>query len=190
MQDDVPVHRFRYAPGIWERLTHEPGAPKPIRKSFDQILGLPYLALGSLSAARLARRERFDVIHAHWPFPHGPLASAARTACGAPVVVNSHGAELALARRKKWVRPVLRQALNSADQLICNSSHTAAEVKALCGRDSHIIPYGGVVVARPTPLPRNPVPRILFAGRLLERKGVEYLIRAMPQILETRRWFS
>jgi glycosyltransferase involved in cell wall biosynthesis len=184
--DGVTVRRFRYAPRAWECLTHEQGAPNRIRKPIYQFLGLPYVLSGIASAHALARRERFDVIHAHWPFPHGPIAAAARRACGAPVVMNSHGAEFALARRKKWVRPLLAKSLQNSDRLISNSSHTAAEVKGLSGCDSQVIPYGSTVAARPTPLPRNAVPKILFTGRLIQRKGVEYLIRAMPQILATR----
>lgn len=183
--DGVPVHRFRYAPRGWECLTHEQGAPNRIRKPIYQILGAPYVLAGIGAAARLARRERFDVIHAHWPFPHGPIAAAARAACGAPIVMNSHGAEFALARRKAWVRPLLAHALRGSDRLVCNSSHTAAEVRAFAGRDAEVIPYGTTVAARPTPLPRNERPRILFTGRLIQRKGVEYLIRAMPRILQS-----
>jgi glycosyltransferase involved in cell wall biosynthesis len=184
--DGVPVHRYRYAPRRWEKLTHEQGAPNRIRNPFYQVLGAPYVTMGIVAAARLASRVRFDVIHAHWPFPHGPIAAAARAACGAPVVMNSHGAEYALARRKKWVRPLLRNSLLGSDRLIANSCHTAAEVKAVSGRDSTIIPYGSTVTARPTPLPRNEVSRILCAGRLIQRKGVEFIIRAMPDILARR----
>ncbi len=184
--DGIPVHRFRYAPKNWECLTHEQGAPNRIRKPIYQFLGLPYVISGALAAASLARREKFDVIHAHWPFPHGPIAAAARAACGAPVVMNSHGAEFALARRKKWVRPLLARTLRNSDRLISNSSHTAAEVKALSGCDSEVIPYGTTVAARPSPLPRNVISKILFTGRLIQRKGVEYLIRAMPRILVER----
>jgi glycosyltransferase involved in cell wall biosynthesis len=184
--DGVPVHRFRYAPSRWEHLTHEQGAPNRIRNPLYQLLGIPYVAMGALAAARLVKHVHFDVIHAHWPFPHGPIAFAARAASGIPVVMNSHGAEFALARRKKWVRPLLRSALSSSDRLICNSLHTADQIRSLSGLESDVIPYGTTVKARPTPLPRNDVARILFTGRLIQRKGVEYLIRAMPQVLAHR----
>jgi glycosyltransferase involved in cell wall biosynthesis len=185
--DGVPVHRFRYAPRRWEVLTHEQGAPNRIRNPFFQLLGLPYVVCGSVAAARLMTGKGFDVIHAHWPFPHGAISSTGRLFGKVPVVMNSHGAEFALARRKAWVRPLLKGALRSADLLVCNSSHTASEAFALSGRDSLVIPYGSTVRARPTPLPHNEVARILFTGRLIQRKGVEYLIRAMPSILAKKR---
>jgi glycosyltransferase involved in cell wall biosynthesis len=186
--DGVPVHRFRYAPKSLETLTHEQGAPNRIRNPLLQLLGIPYVVFGSVASARLARRERFDVIHSHWPFPHGAIAAAARWAGGAPVVTNCHGAEFALARRKGWVRPILKEALIASDRIICNSSHTAAEVRALSGCDSEVIPYGTTVEVKPSRTTRQPNerPRILFTGRLIQRKGVEYLIRAMPRILQHR----
>jgi glycosyltransferase involved in cell wall biosynthesis len=184
--DGVPIRRFRYFPKRWEALTHEEGAPNRIRNRWLQLLGAPYVVMGSLAAARLAARDRFDLIHSHWPFPHGALAAAAQLACGAPVVTTNYGAEFALARRTPWVRPLLRQALRASDALVSISTYTAAEVRAVSGLGSRVIPYGITVEARPTPPPCSPVPKILFTGRLIQRKGVRYLIEAMPQILARR----
>ena len=181
--DGIPVRRFRYAPQRWERLTHEQGAPNRIRNPLYQALGLPYALLGRRAAVELARREKFDIIHAHWPFPHGFIASAAAQACGAPLVITSHGAEFALARRKAWVRPLLRRALMKADLLMANSSDTATQIRKSSGRNSMVIPFGSTVKASNQKYEPNPVPRILFTGRLIQRKGVEYLLRAVPRIL-------
>jgi len=181
--DGVPVHRFRYSPARWERLTHEEGAPNRIRNPLFQLLAAPYVGLGCRAAARLAAERQFDIIHAHWPFPHEPIASAAAKVCGAPLVLTCHGAEFAIARRKSWVQPLLRKSLLKGDALIANSTHTAQQIKNSCGRDALVLPYGTTVSAKPATAQANPKPRILFTGRLIPRKGVQYLIEAMPHVL-------
>lgn len=182
--DDVPVHRFRYAPRKLEILTHEEGAPNKIDRPWMQCLALPYLVAGVRAARRLARRESFDVIHCHWPFPHAPMAYAAARECGAAVVANCHGAELAIGRRKPWVARALKRWLTKADALVANSSHTAATMRELSGREATVLPYGSTATSSgQRPKDRNDPPVLLLTGRLIQRKGVEFLIEAVPHIL-------
>lgn len=184
--DSVPVYRFRYWPARWEHLTHEQGAPSRIRNPWYQILGVPYLLMGAFAARRLARQRPFDVVHVHWPFPHGPMGETAARTCGAALVMTCHGAEFALARRKPWIRPALRHTLRKADLIVANSSWTASQIKELSGCEAAVLPFGSTVKGSAPAAARNPLPRILFTGRLIQRKGVEYLIRAMPRVLAQR----
>ncbi len=184
--DGIKVTRFRYAPASIETLTHEEGATYKIRKAWMQLLAIPYIVVGCMYAAMMAFRGKYDVIHVHWPFPHGIMGQVARLVSGKPLVIMSHGAEFSLARRKPWVMPFLRQALRSADLLIANSSDTAAMVSDCSERDCVVLPYGTTVsaadvdsVSKRQP---NARPRVLFTGRLIERKGLEYLLEAVPKI--------
>lgn len=185
--DGVEVKRFRYAPAAIERLTHEEGATYKVRKAYMQLLAIPYIILGCIAAAWLTLTRKYDVIHVHWPFPHGLMGQVARFFSGAPLVVMSHGAEFSLARRKKWVTPFLRQSLRAADLLIANSSDTARMVSACSDRKCNVLPYGTTVRPANAASPNNAVPRVLFTGRLIERKGLEYLLRAVPMILNTQK---
>lgn len=181
--DGIEVKRFRYAPAPIERLTHEEGATYKIRKAAMQLLAIPYIIMGCIMAGWLAFRGDFDVIHVHWPFPHGLMGQVARRFSGKPLVMMSHGAEFSLARRKKWVIPFLRQSLRSADLRIANSSDTARMVTECCGKPCHVLPYGTTVKQADVETTPGIRPRVLFTGRLIERKGLEYLLQAVPKVL-------
>ncbi len=97
--------------------------------------------------------------------------------------MTCHGAEFALARRKPWIAECLRRSLLKADRLIANSSDTASHIHKLSGRDADVLPFGSSVVAKKNQPTDNEIPRLLFTGRLIQRKGVEYLLRALKLVL-------
>ena len=184
--DGVKVNRFRYAPAGWEILTHEEGAPsKMASKPWLQLLAIPYIISGFFKCIKICRKFRPDVIHAHWPFPHAYIALGAAKLFHIPLVLNFHGAELLLIRKKKWVKPLLKFAIGQAQAVFANSSFTAGKIKALRNVDVEWSPYGttletGEISAEPTqaPHPVNGKFKILFVGRHIERKGICYLIEA------------
>jgi glycosyltransferase involved in cell wall biosynthesis len=188
--DGVVVQRFRYAARRMENLTHDEGAPNKVRKNpLYKLLGVPYIVSGAAHLAYWAARARFDVLHVHWPFPHALLPSLAVTLRGLPRIATCHGAELALAQRSPTIRRVLRRSLLDAHVLSCNSSHTRRQVERLCGRVPAVVPYGSTVLPTegrgPARSPGEPAV-LLFSGRLIQRKGVDVLIRALPRILQSR----
>lgn len=183
--DGVPVHRFRYFPARWEHLTHGKGAPNRIRNPFYLLVAVFYILAGLIAAIRLCRRERFDVIHVHWPFPHAIWGYAASRLSGAPMVLTFHGAELLLARKFSFVTPVLRWAIARARGVICNSRFTAGEVRKISGYEADVIPFGVTVAARPAEKQADKaVKDILFVGRLIRRKGVDVLLQAITIVAE------
>jgi glycosyltransferase involved in cell wall biosynthesis len=189
--DGIKVLRFRYAPKWVEQLTHDEGAPNKLRNPIYQFLGVTYILMGTLWSMIWSQRQKFDVIHVHWPFPHGIFALCAARVTGAKVVATCHGAELAMGRRKPWVRTILRQCLLRSDRLACNSSHTRDEIEKVCGRTASVIPYGATIAIPPAtaerPRPSRTEPAtILFTGRHIQRKGVPYLIKAMPLLMKSR----
>lgn len=141
--DGVPVNRFRYAPASLEMLTHEEGAPsKMANKPWLQLLAIPYIISGFFKCLAICRKWRPDIIHAHWPFPHAYIALGAAKLFKIPLVLNFHGAELLLIRKKKWVKPLLKFAIGQAQAVFANSSFTAGKIKAI--RNVHVewSPYG------------------------------------------------
>lgn len=94
--DGVPVHRFRYFPKRWEHLTHKQGAPNRLRNPLYLVVAAFYILAGLVQAIAFCRKQRFDLIHVHWPFPHGIWGLAAGWITRTPVVFTFHGAELLL----------------------------------------------------------------------------------------------
>ena len=141
--DGTHVNRFRYAPANWEILTHEEGAPsKMASKPWLQLLAIPYIINGFIQCLRICRKWRPDVIHAHWPFPHAYIALGAAKLFKIPLVLNFHGAELLLIRKKKWVKPLLKFAIGQAQAVFANSSFTASKIKAIRDVNVEWSPYG------------------------------------------------
>ena len=147
--DGTPVNRFRYAPAAWEILTHEEGAPsKMASKPWLQLLAIPYIINGFIQCLRICRKWKPDVIHAHWPFPHAYIALGAAKLFKIPLVLNFHGAELLLIRKKKWVKPLLKFAIGQAQAIFANSSFTASKIKALRNVNVEWSPYGTTLETR------------------------------------------
>lgn len=180
--DGIRVNRFRYAPASWEMLTHEEGAPsKMANKPWLQLLAIPYIISGFFKCIKICRKFKPDIIHAHWPFPHAYIALGAAKLFKIPLVLNFHGAELLLIRKKKWVKPLLKFAISQAQAVFANSSFTAGKIKALRNVEVEWSPYGTTLETGARNAEPHPVQgkfKILFVGRHIERKGICYLIEA------------
>ena len=194
--DGTHVNRFRYAPANWEILTHEEGAPsKMASKPWLQLLAIPYIINGFIQCLRICRKWKPDVIHAHWPFPHAYIALGAAKLFKIPLVLNFHGAELLLIRKKKWIKPHLKFAIGQAQAIFANSSFTASKIKAIRNVNVEWSPYGTTLEKKNesnnsvtlnevndpvtvSPHAVNGKFKILFVGRHIERKGITYLIEA------------
>lgn len=187
--DGVRVHRFAYFPQRWEGLA-DGAIMANLRSKRRRWLEVPPLVAAFAKAARAAAK-RFgpDVVHAHWIVPAGMVAAAVRGSNGLPYVVTAHGADAytlrssVAAKAKAWV-------LRGAAATVPVSEAIGAELAALgaVGSIHSPVPMGvDVEEIRRAVGPRQVEPgRVLFLGRLVEKKGVVVLLHAAAQVPEAR----
>ncbi len=186
--DGLTVHRFRYAFERFETLAYSTGILDKLRANRLNYLLVPFFLLGMTAAAyRLVRRERYTVVHAHWLIPQGAACAAALRFMAAPppLVCTSHGGDLFGLRGalpglvKRWVLArsqavtvvshYMREYLNATLQ----PRNAVAVMSMGVDLQSRFVPVDGVARAAHD---------VVFVGRLVEKKGVTYLLRAIARV--------
>jgi glycosyltransferase involved in cell wall biosynthesis len=187
----VHFHLFHYAPSAaLNTFGYAEGMRADVRLRASAIAVAPLAALsGWLKALRVAQKKRATVMHAHWVIPGGVLGAAA--AGSIPLVISLHGSDVFVAERYALARLAARAAFRRARWVTSCSEDLrsrAVRVGADAARSS-VIPYG-VDSARFKPGSEErrrgramlgvaaDVPVVLALGRLVKKKGFEYLIDA------------
>ena len=185
----IYVKRFRYFINTLELLAYHGGILSKLKHNPWQYSLLPFFFLGELFALiRLIRRYRFHLIHAHWLIPQGLIAflSCFLIKSSPPLLCTSHGADL-FGIQGTLLNKLKRFVLSHSKAVTVVSRSMFDEVLKLYAdlNQIHIIPMGVDLKNRfVPPKTRASSESLLFVGRLVEKKGLRYLLDALPLILE------
>ena len=129
--DGIPIHRFRYAPRSRETLAYTGTMSAQARGLTGKgVLGAFVLA-DLFAAARIRRRERIDVVHAHWWFPGGLVARLLHARSSVPYLVTLHGSDIRLAFASALGRRLFRGVVSKSAVVTAVSGWLARGAGAL-----------------------------------------------------------
>lgn len=162
------------------------------------LLISPLLYLfGFIALLRLIKKEKIDLISAHWILPNGFIASVASLLTGIPVVSTLPGSDVYMAQKNLVFKLMVRFAAFISKGITSNSPELLHDLQQL-GVDSKkfsTIIYGvDPFKFYPNYKNRQDLRKrlnivedaiiILSVGRLVEKKGFKYLVEAASLILQ------
>lgn len=181
-QDGLTVRRFAYFPRRWESLADDAIMPQIGRAPWLWLQAASMTASMLLVSFREHRRFRPDLVHAQWIVPSGLIAAILRLILRTPYVLTSRGADAHLLN--SWpILPLKRIAVRKASRFIGVSHAIVAQFADVA--QSPIVQPSGIDFSwwEQHVGERSPERgRVLFVGRLAEKKGVEVALRALCHV--------
>ena len=182
--DGVHVVRYHYFPiHKWETLCY-PGAIVPrIKEKKRRILLVPFLFL-ALYYNLLKKLPEYDIVHAHWLIPQGIVQSFFKK----PYIVTGHGGDVT-SLNISIMKKAKARCIEKASYVTVVSHFLEEKVQEIRKTDKIAVMPMGCDTSNFSSKHRvenlfgqGNDKVVLFVGRLAEKKGVKYLIRAMSNI--------
>ena len=182
----LEVRRFRYFPRRWEDLADGAILENLRSRKSRWAQVLPLFLAEVLAIRREVRQVKPDVIQVHWLIPQGLAALIA--APKVPKLVTVHGGDI-YGLRDRVSRRLFRAILKNAGAVTTMNTDMRDRLVEL-GADASttvVLSMGADVTAiRPlAAAAERGAGRILFVGRLVEKKGVSVLLEALRLLEDT-----
>lgn len=184
------IPRFERRRGLTVYHPRYPVIPR-IGTNFAPAL-LAAASLGTLQRIRQSGYD-FDLIDAHYMYPDGVAAAWLGQRLGKPVVVTARGTDVNLIPRYRFPRRLIQRTLKRLAGVIAVSEALRDAVVALGSSPEDVTvlrngvdldlfaPRDRLAIRRELSLDR---PTLVSVGHLIERKGHELIIGALPELPE------
>jgi len=193
--EGIHVIRFPYYFEKQQRLAYGTGMMASLKANPWTYLQVPsFLFCQWMALRRTVRKHKIDIVNSHWMIPQGFIASLPpRLHC--KHVLTIHAAGLFALRRLPLGKSMAQRIVNRSDLIYSVSSYNRQILEQLVRHkvDCQILPMGintDYYANHPDPvalrtelgLPGGKI--ILYVGKLNEKKGVTYLLKAFHAIAQ------
>lgn len=198
---DYKVVTYRY---IFPDFLHKLGYSETLSNDMSLPLLMWFLSpfmylFGFIALLKLIRKEKIDLINAHWILPNGFIACMASIFTGVPVVSTLPGSDVYMARKNLLFNLLAKFAAWRSKWITSNSGELISDLEKVTRVEitdkSSVIPYGiGSKRFRPDSSARKAIRKslnfsdkdiiVLGVGRLVEKKGFKYLIKVASRVVK------
>jgi len=191
-RNDVLIRRFRYLPEKYQLNDLSVPEASTVKKGRLKIFFM--ICIFFLFTFFECIKQKPKIIHGHWAFPSGYIAYLISKIFRKKFIVTIHGSEIPLLKKFTLLKKLVIPALNKSSNVIANSEYAKDELIKMGVRKEKIIKIRVTpdfvehendhqVLEKFRKNFTDPSTKIiLFIGRLVEVKGVEYLIKALLEI--------
>lgn len=164
------------------------------------FLLIPFMVFfGTIKLIEIIRKEKIDIINAHWIVPNGLMAMMASFLTKVPYTVTIPGTDAYLATKYELIGLIVKLVARNASAIVSNSSINLKKILKL-GVDPKI----KTLLSYPVDITKfKPIRRdfealrekynlkkedliLLVVGRLVHKKGYDYLIKAVKKLKNTK----
>jgi glycosyltransferase involved in cell wall biosynthesis len=189
---EIRQHRFRYFyPKRFENITHFGILPTLKSNRFYYFVLPFFLIFEFIAILKYAKRYRIDLIYAHWFMPQGLLSVIAGRWLNVPVCFTSHSSDVEIMSRMPFGSLFVCWAVRRSTRVSAVSRRSYDKIRKFFSDKEwrflsskvDIIPMGTSVFPDRTSREFNGSQfKLLFIGRLVEKKGLYYLIHSINQL--------
>ena len=191
-KNGMKVYRYKYFPERWEKVAEGAILPNLKKNSLLYIQLICLVIFQFFAMLKIIKKEKVNKIQSHWILPQGFVAALVKKVLNIPYHTVSHGADI-FGTNNLFLNFLKKITLNNCSGVAAVSNEIKKEIKKLCPECTvDVIPMGtDIKKFSPLKYDKNikkkyniKGPLLLFVGRISEKKGLRYLIEAMPSILK------